>query len=130
MCSCGDRGCEELLAVARERPKEWEKLIDKLAVDIMSRDHSRALLLQAIYRDIATKQDLEKLRQELREEMREMEQRLNQRIDRLEERVRELEVKVSSLDERIAVQTKWIQILVVSLWLPLLAILLKLLGAY
>ena len=74
-----------------KEPEAAKKLAKRLAADIASEESLRSLLLEALLREAATKDDIARL-----------EQRLGERIDRLEERMDSL--------------IKWIIGLLVTIW--------------
>lgn len=74
-----------------KEPEAAKKLAKRLAADIASEGSLRSLLLEALLREAATKDDIARL-----------EQRLGERIDRLEERMDSL--------------IKWIIGLLVTIW--------------
>ncbi len=78
----------------------------RLAELLVSEPDVRLAIVNAVLRDVATKQDIEKLREDLRTEFRSEIRRLEERIDRLEERVVRLEERVSRLEERVNMLVK------------------------
>ena len=74
----------------------------RLAELLVGEPDIRLAIINAVLRDIATKSDLEKLREELRNEFRREIDRLEDRITRIEERLAKLEERVSVLEERVA----------------------------
>ncbi len=104
---------EKLLDELRQREDLREALAHELLLPVFKDRRLRTAILTALYRDIATKQDIDDLRKEmksvedrLRQEMREVEQRLRQEIDKLRkefnERFSALENRISVLEQRIA----------------------------
>ncbi len=80
-----------LLEEMNKEPEAAKKLAKRLAAGIASDESLRSLLLEALLREAATKDDIARL-----------EQRLGERIDRLEERMDSL--------------IKWIIGLLVTIW--------------
>ena len=74
----------------------------RLAELLVGEPDIRLAIINAVLRDIATKSDLEKLREGLRNEFRREIDRLEDRITRIEERLAKLEERVSVLEERVA----------------------------
>ena len=81
-----------------KEPGAAKRLAKRLAADIASEESLRGLLLEALLRGAATKDDIAKL-----------EQRLGQRMDKLERRIDRLEERMDSL-------IKWIIGLLVTIW--------------
>jgi len=52
---------EQLLGEMDERPEEAKRLARRLAADLASEEGLRSLLLEALLREAATREDLEKL---------------------------------------------------------------------
>ena len=73
----------------------------RLAELLVGEPDIRLAIINAVLRDIATKSDIEKLREELRNEFRREVGRLEDRITRVEERIMGLEGRVSRSEERI-----------------------------
>ncbi len=88
----------------------------RLAELLLSEPDIRLAIINAVIRDVATKQDIERLRQELRQEIRQemdklrqefrqeterLRQEFRREISRLEERISRLEERVSKLEERV-----------------------------
>ncbi len=82
------------------------RLARMLAADIASEGELRVLLVNAVLREVATKEDL---------------RRLEERMERLEKELRE---KIRRLDERIDSLVKWLIGLLASIWATLVALLL------
>ena len=81
----------------------------------------RLAVINAVLRDVATKSDIEKLRNEFRNEI----ERLEQCMDRLEERVVRLEERVSSLDKRVDMVFRFMLMLNTPILIAVIGILLK-----
>ena len=75
----------------------------RLAELLISEPDVRLAIINAVLRDVATKSDIERLREEFRREIA----RLKERIDRLEECIVRLEERVGSLDKRVDVTFKF-----------------------
>ncbi len=73
----------------------------RLAELLVSEPDVRLAIVNAVLRDVATRQDVERLREELRSEFRSEIGRLEERIEKLEERVARLEERVARLEERV-----------------------------
>ncbi len=101
---------DRLVEEAERFPEKRRRLSAMLASDIASEPHLRSLLLEGLLREVATKEDLEKLREELRREF-------NERLDALERRIERLEERLDSM-------LKWMIGLQVTTWLTLVALLL------
>ncbi len=69
----------------------------RLAELLVSEPDVRLAIINAVLRDVATKQDLEKLRNEFRQEI----SRLENRIDRVEERINSIEQRLARLEGRM-----------------------------
>ncbi len=82
--------------------EEDAKARKRLAELLVSEPDVRLAIINAVLRDVATKQDIEKLRNELRNEFKNEIRRLEERINRVEERIAHLEKRVGSLEERVA----------------------------
>ncbi|HIP57341.1 MAG TPA: hypothetical protein EYH02_04655 [Ignisphaera aggregans] len=93
----------------------------RLAELLVGEPDIRLAIINAVLRDVATKSDIEKLRNEFRNEIA----RLEQRMDRLEERVTRLEEKVSSLDKRVDMVFKFMLMLNTPILVAVIGILLK-----
>ncbi len=110
----------------RRREDLRDALAQELLPPIFKDRRLRLAVLTALYRDIATKQDLRELRNELREEMYRIRDELRNRIDHVEARIDRVETRIDSL-------FRWMVGLILGMWvsimLTLIPILLKLLGA-
>ncbi len=73
----------------------------RLAELLVSDEGVKLAIINAVLRDVATKQDLEKLRNELRNEFNERFRTLESRLDRLEDRVGRLEDRVESIEQSV-----------------------------
>ncbi len=96
------------LAELLERDDEGRKRIaDILAREIAIR--SRKILVESALKEVATKDDLEKMSKELKEyvdlRVKSLEDKLSERIngleDKLNERINSLEIKIDSLEKRL-----------------------------
>ncbi len=74
----------------------------RLAELLVMDEDVRLAIINAVLRDVATKSDIERLRDELRGEFRAEIGRLDSRIDRLEARLEGVERELSALRERVA----------------------------
>ncbi|AEM38306.1 hypothetical protein Pyrfu_0435 [Pyrolobus fumarii 1A] len=115
---------DRLLEDAARHPEKRRRLARMLALDIATEETLRSLLLEGLLRDVATKQDLEKVRRE----MREMEERLKREMREVEERLQrqmeELRKGIWRLEDRMDNLVKWMVGLLASIWLTLVALLL------
>ena len=73
----------------------------RLAELLVGEPDVRLAIINAVLRDVATKSDLEKLKEELRSEFRGEINRLEEEISRLRDRIMRLEEQVTRLEERI-----------------------------
>lgn len=85
------------------------RLAGMLAADIASEDGLRVLLVNAVLREVVTKEDF---------------RRLEEGIEKLE---RELREDIARIDERIDGLVKWVIGLLASIWATLVALLLPIL---
>ena len=90
-----------------EKPEEARRLARRIAADIVSEEQLRALLVDALVREAATRRDLERLGD-----------RLEERIKRLEERMDRMYV---DLNRRLDTLTRWMIGLLATIWATLLA---------
>ncbi|ABL78914.1 hypothetical protein [Thermofilum pendens] len=107
---------EKLLEELRQREDLRRGLAEELVSEIFGDRRLRIAVLTALYRDVATKQDLKELREGIRgdivsradtveQKIGALEQRFNsleQRINLLEQKIDLVERRVGSLEQRIA----------------------------
>ena len=79
----------KLLDEADRNPEEWRRLLNRIAVDLATNETLRAVLLEGLYQDIATKRDLEKLESRLRGEIETLKRELRSEIESIERRLKE-----------------------------------------
>lgn len=111
----------------------------RLAELLVGEPDVRLAIINAVLRDVATKSDLEKLKEELRSEfrgeinrleeeisrLRDRIMRLEERITRLEERVTGLEERITGLDKRFDMMFKFMLMLNTPILVAVIGILLK-----
>ncbi len=95
-----DITAEEIVELFEKDVKARKRLAELLVVE----PDIRLAIINAVLRDIATKQDLVELRRAIREDIKGLESRINgleARINGLEARMNSLESGVSSLEARL-----------------------------
>ena len=105
----------------------------RLAELLVSESDVRLAIINAVVRDIATKQDIEKLRsttkqdiEELRKEMISLNNATNQRIDNLR---KELRQEISELRKEVHSNFKWVIGVILTVWgATVIPILMRLVG--
>ncbi len=98
----------------------------RLAELLVSEPDVRLAIINAVLRDVATKQDLERLREELRREFQLELGRLEERLARLEERVGRLEERVARVEGQLGLLVKLFVAFNVPVLVGIIAILLRL----
>ncbi len=78
------------------------KACRRLAELLVSDSDIRTMIINAVIRDVATKQDIEKLRQEIKQEIEKLREETRRDIEKLNDRISMLEERVSRLEERVA----------------------------
>jgi DNA anti-recombination protein RmuC len=78
----------ELLDEISKDEKLYDELVRKIAVGIARNDEVRALVLNSIIRDIATKKDIEDLRNSTRQEIEELKSYMKQELGELRDELR------------------------------------------
>jgi len=95
----------KLLDEADRNPEKWRRLLNRIAVDLATNETLRAVLLEGLYQDIATKRDLEKLESRLRSEIETLKRELRSEIESVERRLKEdiwmLHKRIDSLFKRV-----------------------------
>ena len=91
-----------------------EKLIKAIASELAKEPEARALIIEGVLKDVATKEDLEKAKLELKEEIRRVESELRQDVRRLDSRI-------DQLNQRFDTMLKWIIGMLVTMWITIVA---------
>jgi len=73
-----------------------------IAERVALKPNIRGVILSAVLREVATKEDIEKLRKEIGEEMNTRFSSMEQRISSLEQRISSMDQRVSSLEQRMS----------------------------
>ena len=104
----------------------------RLAELLVMEPDVRLAIINAVLRDVATKDDIEKLRREMREEieklrgeLRESIGKLDLRLNRLENRINGLENRISGLEGQVGILIKVFIAFNLPILLSLIGILLK-----
>ncbi len=97
---------EQLISELEGDAEKRRRLARLLVPEVYSDQELRTATINALYRDIVTKEDLAELREELREDIR-----------RLEERINRVEARIDSL-------VKWVIGMLATMWVTLVAALL------
>ncbi len=97
---------EALLEELEKRPEAAKRLARRIAMDIVSEEQLRTLLLDAILRESATKKDLEKLWDRIDRRFAELEKRVDAKFAEMEKRVEALEKEVVELRSRVVALEK------------------------
>ena len=100
----------------------------RLAELLIGEPDIRLAIINAVLKDVATKSDVEKLREEFRKEIGRLEDRITrveERLAKLEERVSVLEERVVGLDKRVDMLFKFMLMLNTPILVAVIGILLK-----
>jgi len=94
-------------------------LMKTIASEIATDPELRALLVQAVLRDVATKEDLERVRLELKEYLEKVRVELKEEIRELRGEVAELRREMADLRNQFSSLMKWMIGLMASMWISI-----------
>ena len=92
---------ERLFKELREREDLKEALANELLTVIFKNRKLRLSILTALYRDIATKDDLRELRCEIQSEIEELRSQMRSEIRELRSEINELRNSIAKLEQRV-----------------------------
>lgn len=92
---------ERLLKELREREDLKEALANELLTVIFKNRKLRLSILTALYRDIATKDDLKELRREIQYEIEELRSQMRSEMRELRSEINELRNSIAKLEQRV-----------------------------
>ncbi|RSN72506.1 MAG: hypothetical protein DSO07_02025 [Thermoproteota archaeon] len=86
-----------------KKDKELEnEFLTFIAERISLRPEIRKMMISAVLREVATKEDMEKLRKEVKDDMDKLRITMKEEMTRLDQRISSLEQRVSSLEQRMS----------------------------
>ncbi len=120
----------ELKKLAEMLEKDDEaraRIVDILTTEIAVR--SRNLIVEAVLKEVATKDDIEKLRNELRKEIKDVENILKNEIKETEERLKKdlkeyIDIKITSLVKRLDILSRFMLRTFIGIFLTLVSVIL------
>jgi predicted ribosome quality control (RQC) complex YloA/Tae2 family protein len=92
----------KLMEELRKDEKLEDEFMTFIAERVALKPSIRGVILSAVLREVATKEDIEKLRDETREEIEKLREEMNTRFSSMDQRVSSLEQRMSKIEGQLS----------------------------
>jgi chaperonin cofactor prefoldin len=96
----------KLMEELRKDEKLEDEFMTFIAERVALKPNIRGVILSAVLREVATKEDIEKLRDETREEIEKLREEMNTRFSSMDQRVSSLEQRMSKIEGQLSLLIK------------------------
>ena len=92
----------KLMEELRKDEKLEDEFMTFIAERVALKPNIRGVILSAVLREVATKEDIEKLRDETREEIEKLREEMNTRFSSMDQRVSSLKQRMSKIEGQLS----------------------------